>query len=131
MEKARQAVKGLGNAVNQGNKQLAQANIAPPGNNPLAALGRASLKLADNPNPWGLILLLAGIAAARKIAGKRGECPAERDTKALYASLGPNPLPVIAKAQAHHLFPVSEFNTLLGRRLCRWGIDLNSADNGV
>jgi hypothetical protein len=58
-------------------------------------------------------------------------CPAQRDTQALYASLGPSRLPVIAKAQAHHIFPVSEFNTDLGIQLCCWGIDLNSADNGV
>jgi RHS repeat-associated protein len=44
-------------------------------------------------------------------------------------NLGSNPYPV--PAQAHHIFPVKEFNTPLGQRLHGFGIDLNGSDNGV
>ncbi len=58
-------------------------------------------------------------------------CPAVRDTDALTKSLGASPYPSNVPPRAHHIFPVSEFDTPLGRKLCCWGIDLNSAENGV
>jgi hypothetical protein len=56
------------------------------------------------------------------------ECPAERDTAALMASLGSSPYSV--PGRAHHIFPVSEFDTPLGITLCCWGINLSSTDSG-
>lgn len=58
-------------------------------------------------------------------------CPAERDGNALTKSLGASPYPSNVPASAHHIFPVTEFDTPLGRKLCCWGIDLNSKDNGL
>jgi hypothetical protein len=44
-------------------------------------------------------------------------------------ALGKSPFPV--ESQAHHIFPVSQFDTPLGKKLQAWGIDLNGAANGV
>jgi A nuclease family of the HNH/ENDO VII superfamily with conserved AHH len=62
-------------------------------------------------------------------------CPpatGEEARRQLRNSLGPSTaFPAHVSVQAHHIFPVSLFNTPLGEMLCCWGIDLNSAENGV
>ena len=47
----------------------------------------------------------------------------------LRASLGPDPYGGFG--QAHHIFGVADHQSALGLRLQGWGIDLNSAENGV
>lgn len=43
-------------------------------------------------------------------------------------NLGPSPY---ADGQAHHIFGYAEHQSPLGVRLQKWGIDLNSAENGI
>ena len=57
------------------------------------------------------------------------DCPASRVKDALTDSLGNSPFCV--PSRGHHIFPVSEFDSPLGLKLCEWGIKLDSADNGV
>jgi hypothetical protein len=66
----------------------------------------------------------AGAAAAKPV----GPLPVGNSTL-LGAKLGPKPWPIAS--EAHHIFPSSQFNTRLGRKLHDWGIDLNGAENGV
>ena len=47
----------------------------------------------------------------------------------LRSALGENPYPV--EGQCHHIFGVELFNTPLGKKLHKWGINLNGKDNGV
>lgn len=49
--------------------------------------------------------------------------------KILAASLGAHGYPV--EAEAHHIFGVALYDTPLGMKLQRWGIELNSPANGV
>jgi hypothetical protein len=73
--------------------------------------------------------------------GERGvlvhnvSCPPATDEEArrqLRNNLGPSTaFPAHVSVQAHHIFPVNLFNSPLGEMLCCWGIDLNSAENGV
>tara|TARA_R110002167_G_scaffold338107_2_gene545690 strand:- start:4524 stop:5495 length:972 start_codon:yes stop_codon:yes gene_type:complete len=55
-------------------------------------------------------------------------CPSSRDRANLVNSLGNHSYP---RAQAHHIFPVRDFSSDLGKWLCCCGIDLNSSENGV
>ncbi len=64
-----------------------------------------------------------------------GPCPAPTGNTArrrLRRSLGASTVfPANVTTQAHHIVPVELFDTPLGMQLCRWDIDLNSAENGV
>ncbi|HUQ70002.1 MAG TPA: Ig-like domain-containing protein [Planctomycetaceae bacterium] len=68
----------------------------------------------------------AAVAAARAA----DELAAQRNTlRSLLLPPGGNPFQV--PAQAHHIFPVDLFDSVLGQRLRSWGINLNGVDNGI
>ncbi len=54
---------------------------------------------------------------------------ATRKTSRLKRSLGPKKYGIYSRA--HHVFPVELFDTDIGKKLHKWGIDLNSVDNGI
>ncbi|MCC6126743.1 MAG: AHH domain-containing protein [Pirellulales bacterium] len=76
--------------------------------------------------------LLTKAARNSKAALKEAAEELARGAKArkiLAANLGAHSYPV--EAQAHHIFGVAQFDTPLGQKLQKWGINLNGAENGV
>ena len=49
----------------------------------------------------------------------------------LRQALGASKFSVEAKAQAHHILAIVDFDSMVGQRLQKWGINLNGAENGV
>ncbi|MFM8584572.1 MAG: AHH domain-containing protein, partial [Planctomycetaceae bacterium] len=66
----------------------------------------------------------------RRVDGTNGgHATGARARQLLVERLGSHSFPV--DAEAHHLFGVELFDSQIGRRLHRWGIDLNGPEYGV
>jgi RHS repeat-associated protein len=123
--------------------ELAGAALVSPGAS--RAAGRAfALFLTASRRTTGAVVKVLNGKVLKKIANGTYVEVAADELKALFqafrrgenqarallrSALGANPYPVAA--QAHHILPVSQFNTRLGQKLQNWGINLNSAVNGV
>jgi len=92
-------------------------------------VGKIGGKIADGIGAAGKGLDEIADAGRNLVASSGILARGTRAREVLAASLGKHSFPV--DAQAHHIFGVELFDTQIGQKLRRWGIDLNGSSNGV